>query len=346
MKNSGRTIVIAVALLLISFPLSAQMPEATEITNIRFQRAGEQAEFIIDCTKPVSHESFTLLNPNRLVVDLTKIEKISMNTQLAVEAAGVEKIIVGQYKADTARLVFHFSGPVLSHRIEDMDSGLKVVIMAPPPPPEEPEVTEIKPVEVKPSARVARTNEPIVEPRQPPAAQDRELKDMSIGVGVGFYFLQEALFQDIYGDNVMNFRGELAFRLPISVDSFDIWSSFSSFSAEGQSTLFEENLKLSMTTFSFAIRYLKKFGRFVPFVGLGVDYTSYRETYPEDFAIPSVGGNDLGYHGQLGTYFHFIDSLSAKVHLKYNMAETIENALTINLGGIEYGLSLVWHFNL
>jgi outer membrane protein W len=108
----------------------------------------------------------------------------------------------------------------------------------------------------------------------------------------------------------------------------------------------EEDLKLRITTFSLAIRYLKKYSRFTPFIGAGIDYIVYKETYPEDFIVSSVGGSDLGFHGQIGTYIDALPYLSIKVHIIYRLAETTEDLVTVNLGGIEYGIGLVFRFNL
>ena len=349
MKKSSRLFYVVAALLLLSFSLIAQTTTATELKNIRFLRAGQQAEFIIDCTKPVTHESFTLLNPNRLVVDLTKIETISMATQLVVNDAGIDKIVVGQYNFETARLVFHYTAGILSHRIEETEVGLKVVMIASPSqtPVQAIEIKEIAPAEEKTEPTVTRPTQRVED--KAPARRtnsERELKDMILGFGAGMYTYQDEDFQSIYDTNAMTYRAEMAFRLPFSVDSFDLWASMATYSDTGQTTLFAEEVSLGITTFSIGLRYLKKFGNFVPYVGAGVDYVSYKETYPEGFAVPSVGGNEVGFHGQLGVYYHVIENFSVKVGLKYNSVKALENDIEVNLGGIEYGFSLNWHFNL
>lgn len=338
---------VVAVILLLSLSMGAQTTNASELRKVALYQAGGQAEFLVECTKPVSHESFTLINPNRLIVDLSPIESISTPPSLEVGEVGVDRLVIGQYKSDTARLVFHFISGILPHRIEDTDSGLKVIIVSETtaPPAAEPEVLERKPVEEKPLRRT--TSEPSIAQRvREETRSGREIKDMSIGFGVGKYFYQGEEMQDIYGKDTLSYRGEIALRLPFDFDSIDLWASVATFSDTGVTTLYNEDLSFRMTTFSLAVRFLKRFGRFVPFLGAGVDYASYKETLPENFIVSGVGGNKIGYHGQLGCYIHIMDGFSTKIFMKYNQMETIENELTVNLGGIEYGVSLVWHFDL
>jgi outer membrane protein W len=105
-------------------------------------------------------------------------------------------------------------------------------------------------------------------------------------------------------------------------------------------------LKLTWTTFSGAVRYIRKFGRFSPFAGLGADYISYEETYPSNFIVPSIGGSSFGMHLQGGVYVHIIDALSVKGMVRYLYNKTTSNNIDLNLGGIEYSFGLVLHLNL
>jgi outer membrane protein W len=169
---------------------------------------------------------------------------------------------------------------------------------------------------------------------------------MTLGFSSGFLTLQDDIFQETYGEGGIFFKGEYSFYLPIKIESFDIWTGVTSFQINGETSITEEELKLRITTFSLALRYLKKFSLFTPFIGVGIDYLVYKETYPEDFIVASVGGSDLGFHVQAGTYVDVLPFLSVKVHIKYNLAETTEDLVTVNLGGVEYGIGLMFRFNL
>ncbi|MCJ7679824.1 MAG: hypothetical protein MUP70_03780, partial [Candidatus Aminicenantes bacterium] len=153
-------------------------------------------------------------------------------------------------------------------------------------------------------------------------------------------------FETVYGLTATFFRGDLSFTLPIRINNFDIWMGVSSFQKTGKTTLYLEELKLTWTTFSAALRFIHTFGIFTPFVGVGVDYISYEEHYPSTFSIPSVGGSNIGSHLQGGLYFHFLDALSVKGMVRYLSNTTTSNNFEVNLGGMEYSFGLIFHFNL
>jgi len=85
---------------------------------------------------------------------------------------------------------------------------------------------------------------------------------------------------------------------------------------------------------------------FRPFIGPGIDYIVYKETYPEDFPFESLEGSTVGFHIYAGTYYDFTPSLAAKIGLKYNIANTTKNDIEINLGGVEWTVGLVFRFGL
>jgi hypothetical protein len=353
-------------LILMSAITGAQEAQKSELVNVSFQKAETQIEVLIQCNIPISYKSFVLLNPNRLVIDIPQIDTISAPPSLEVNDFGIAQIDTGTPEIGTARVVVRFIENIMNYRLEEMENGLKIIITQKEGEPEAvTPVTKVeeKPVQEKPPVQKVETKEkpPVQEAKVKPAAQkavakkvkekpaddSRRFRDMTIAVTPGFFFMQDGTFSETYEDFMFGVRAEMSVVLPIPVpDCIDFWSSVRYMEKTGTSTYFEEELKLSFTQFSFALRYLKKIGRFTPFVGLGADYTSYKETYPEDFVIPSVGGNDLGFHMQTGVYIEIFPCLSGKVHIKYNIGRTVENDVEVNLGGIEYGFGFAVHFNL
>ena len=117
-------------------------------------------------------------------------------------------------------------------------------------------------------------------------------------------------------------------------------------SKSGSTTFLEEEVNLRMLHFSLALRYLHQINRFVPFIGPGIDYINYKESYPEDFPIDSVEGSKLGFHIQAGSYININDFLAARISMKYVFANTTENEAEVSLGGLELGVGFVFRFNL
>ena len=153
--------------------------------------------------------------------------------------------------------------------------------------------------------------------------------------------LQDDAFVEAYGEGGAFFKGEYSVTLPVKVESFDIWTGFTLFKMAGKTSITQEDLTLKITNLSVALRYLRTFSKFTPFVGAGIDYIVYKEILPEDYIIGSVGGSDLGFHLQGGTYFDALPYLSLKIHIKYLWSNADVDGLEVNLGGMEYGAGLI-----
>jgi hypothetical protein len=169
---------------------------------------------------------------------------------------------------------------------------------------------------------------------------------MALGLTSGYLTIQDDAFAETYGEGGIFFKGEYSITLPVQVDSLDIWTGFTLFQMTGLTSITQEDITLKMTNLSVAFRYLPTFGKFTPFAGAGIDYIVYKEILPEEYVIGSVGGSDLGFHLQGGTYFNVLPSLSFKVHLKYLWSKADVDGIEVNLGGMEYGAGLIFRFNL
>ncbi|MFH2042441.1 MAG: AMIN domain-containing protein, partial [Acidobacteriota bacterium] len=90
MKKSLTVPTAAAVLLLICSLISAQTTQ-TELKGINFVKGDQDAVIQIECTKPITYESFSLLNPNRLVLDLSKIEIISAPILKEINDFGILK---------------------------------------------------------------------------------------------------------------------------------------------------------------------------------------------------------------------------------------------------------------
>ena len=82
----------------------------------------------------------------------------------------------------------------------------------------------------------------------------------------------------------------------------------------------------------------------IPFAEVGWDYFPYREESP----VYTTSGSALGFHLQAGVFIPLkvLKSLKVKLYLRYSRVKTEENDLEVNLGGIEYGMGLVYGLNL
>lgn len=336
----------------------AQPEEAKELRNISFQELENQLKVFIEFDEGIIYESFTLFNPNRLVIDLINGERVSAEPLHEVNSLGVLRIRAAINRPAIIRIVFDFEDNLPLYRIREVESGLEISFWQE----EVEEVKEIKPV-VKPKeeAKIPKEEPKKIEeiPKEEPKKieerrkllleelKERKRNNVSIGFLTGFYFTQDETFKEVYGNSSFFFGGEYSFLLPVkSLKSIDAWISFKTMQDTGLTSYTEEELTLRINHFSVSFRYLVNLNKFSLFIGPGIDYIVYKEKYSETFPIESIGGSDLGFHIQGGSYFHFTPFVAAKIFLKYNISKTIEEDVEVNLGGIEWGIGLVYQFNL
>ena len=352
----------------------SQPAPTSELVKIDVQKTELQLSIAIQYTGEINYESFTLSDPPRLVLDFIETEKISTEPLIEINDFGITNVRTGEFKPGTGRVVLTFEKEIPQHKIEETENGVlllfwkeKVEEYAKP---EEEKIEEekIQPAEPEQEEKAEEIPEPkaeieemkpepapekITEPVKlaPPALieetteQERKMRRLSAGLSWGYYFLRDIDFQDAYGNGGSFFRGEVAFLLPFNINSLDIWASAGYFQKSGQTTVTEEEIKLTFTSLSLAVRYLRNISRFTPFVGTGIDYMFFKETYPTDFPIASTSGSDLGFHFQAGSYIDILSFLSAKIQIRYILAKTMANEVEADLGGVEYSIGLVYRFN-
>jgi hypothetical protein len=335
-------------LLMIAGPVFAQ--EETRLADVVVQKDQNQLEARLVIIGSVNYESFTLFNPNRLVIDLLQIKEFSNPEEIAVDDFGVIRIRTAKNRPDVIRVVFDLDETVPSYSIEDREGAIHVFFRLERPAAEKPvekkaeaePVQKTAPTKAKPKPPVK--TEPRQERRPAPAARGNAL---SIGLGGGLYFTQSSDFQDIYDKNSSFFGLAVTFYKSISaVENLGFTLEGDYITDSGFTTYTEEEVKLTMTPVILDIFYQRYFGRFAPFAGLGGSYFSYKEELPETFPVPEVTGSILGYNFLVGTHIQLIEQLSIRAYLRYHVAKKTEEAGNeVDLSGSELGIGLSYFFN-
>jgi len=352
---------LAIVFLLILPGVTAAQEDTTLVLkNIVLEKSQDRLGVQLDIDIPINYESFTLFNPDRLIIDLLGATSFSCDPLIEVNDQGVLTIRTAKNQPDVTRVVFDLMEEIPSYSIEEKQDGLYIYFEVEKPIFEEqPEEME-EPIPVKEEIKKPeiKTTQPKTEPAEkkvPPLPELKTIttpeaksrKMLTLGVGGGLYFIQDADFQDVYGKSAGYFGGEASFYIPIKgKEGIAIAIDLKSISSSGLTTVTEEEVTLKLTPISFAALYMRHYGRFIPFVGLGGSVFSYEETYPPSFAILSTKGSTFGLNLQIGTYIKVVETFSFKVFFKFYDARTKENDLNINLGGNEYGIGLAYHFNL
>ena len=345
-------------LLLFAFATPAALAQDTpELNDIVIQKSLNQMEVRLVISGSVDYESFTLFNPNRLVIDLLQMQAFRSPAEINVNDFGVNRIRTARNRPDVVRVVFDLAETVPSYSIEDQDGTVQVVFRVeraaakpetkPVEKPEEKEV-RIQPTRkavTPPKAKPRRTEIPAAEPRAEGEAPSWG-RALSINLGGGLYMPQSSNFQDVYDSTSTLVGGGLTYYLPLSgVERLGLSLEGSYIFDTGQTTFTEEEVKLTMIPAMFDVFYQRKFGRFAPFAGLGGSYFSYKEELPPTFAVSEVTGNVMGFNFMVGTHIELIRQLAVRALLRYHVAKKTEDEIEFNLSGSELSIGLSYFFN-
>lgn len=341
-------ICIALILFFTSVPF-AQSQNPTELTNIRINRMADRMEARLELTSPVNYESFTLFNPNRLIIDLLQVRTISAPSELNIGDFGVIRVRAAKNQPDVTRVVFDLEDAVPSYSIEDTGTAI-IVTFRMEGRVEPAQVTDpVQKKKVEPEQKVVtQPEEAAARPEQRPTTADGT-RGSRIGLGItgGLYLVQSKDFKDVYGSSAPSLGANLGYLFPLSdVEALGLSVDFSYIFATGKTTYTEEEVKLNFTPLGLMVFYQRHFGQIVPYAGIGVELFSYTEKYPETFAISESKGSTIGYSFMIGSHFEIIPTLSAKIFFKYHVAKETQDEIEIDLSGSELGLGLTYYFNL
>jgi hypothetical protein len=328
--------------------------ESAELTNIIVNKTDDQLEVKLEISAPVNYESFTVFNPNRVVIDLLQVRTFSCEPRIEINDFGVIAVRTAKNQPDVTRIVFELQETAPSYFIEEKEGQIFVYFKVEAP---EEEVIEEEKEEVPPPVKKVETKR-VERPTQPAVTEKPEPEEKSEGIerkkkiivsfGGGYYFPQSSNFTDSYGNSGLSIGGGMGILFPFKEkENFGFTLDIRVFSKTGVTTFTEEEIKLSLIPISLAVFYTRDYGIFNPFISLGADYFSFKEEYPETFAISEISDSTIGYHIQLGTYVKVIDSLAFKVYFKFrNARKTLDGDVEVNLGGNEYGIGLAYFFKI
>lgn len=161
----------------------------------------------------------------------------------------------------------------------------------------------------------------------------------------GFYSIQDDRFKMIYEDQACIYGFGVSQKIFSSHKHYlSLSIDFKFFSKKGESTVTQEATKLILKPISMGVVYMFVTKPVIPCAEVGWDYLPYKEKS----LVHSTSGRAWGFHLQGGILIpvKVLKFTKVKLYLRYSSARTEENNLEVNLGGIEYGLGIVYGFNL
>jgi len=307
------------------------------LKSITFQKYEKGLEVNLEIEGAYIYQFLELVNPSRLAVDISPINRILAELYYEVNEFGLTGIRTGQYQPYVVRVVFDFAEQIINYRIGKTEKGIRIIF--------------------SPEAIEERKEEPVrrIEPRKPEKVRETEFVEeikkekflnTMIGVSLGSYTLSSDRFGEVYGTGGSSIYGFHLSRILFSRQSFHLGLSLEArlFSKTGASTVTLEEAKFTLKPTSLALRGFYETKFIILFVGAGLD--SY--VYKEESAIHSTSGSVMGNHIQAGAFLRIpqLDSLRLKVFYKTTKVTTTEDEIEVDLGGKEFGVSLSFWFNL
>lgn len=303
-----------------------------ELKKISVDREGPRLKTILSYQGEVEIDKGRLLPGNQLAIPIKGLDKISVPSPLIIEDQNLKKIRIRVVDQETVYVIFEFKTKVPYFIATDVPAGYEVVFI------EKGSLnsSQVTSPEVKTLLQLA--------PPPPPVPREFGPHRIELGFASGITLIKDAVFKELYGQEIVSFRGEYAVMLPLPINILDLWLGICYARKGGESSYLKDKINFQLWRFSYALRYLYSFSRFTGYLGPGLDLVIYREKYPPEFLIPSTYGRELGFHVQGGINFYLVPSLSLDLKLKYNFLKTMANQIEVDLGGAEASLGLRFGF--
>jgi len=123
------------------------------------------------------------------------------------------------------------------------------------------------------------------------------------------------------------------------IAGFDFYAEIKAFYKTGTLTYTGEQTKLLLIPLSLGVRYVLPGDWVLPYAGGGADFYFYYENNP----IATTMNIAKGYHLLGGLYLQFGKNSPLRLNgrVKYTRIKTMEEGVSVELGGLEYGVGLV-----
>lgn len=325
-------VIAAVAALSIGAWPASGPENAPDLDNIVVHKDPGRLTILFRMDGPVAHESFILTDPNRIVFDLHTEKNFETERLIPVDHLGVRSIRTARNKPGVIRIVIDCSNGVPPHTVSDSSEGITV---------------SFKHVK-EDGAAVAGNGEPApAETAIRTAPSPAPAWMLTLGPQAGFNLMSSEEFRDLYGQSTMFSGGDFSLsRFLDPGEALGISLDIKMIRARGTTSFLGEDIELRLTPLSASVFYLRRFGNWMPYIGIGPILLSYREIYPEGFPVSEISGKALGIGMTLGIFVGIWDRIMAKAFIRLrNVSDTNEEEQTVSFSGREFGVSLGYRFN-
>jgi len=158
------------------------------------------------------------------------------------------------------------------------------------------------------------------------------------GGSIGYYFVADPIYKDTYGSDSLIYEGFLGYDLS---KHLEIRAAVGYFKDKGEMTLTREEIKFRMVPVVMGVRVKPvKLGKLSPYLGVGVDFCSFKETA----RLGDTSDSTTGFHLEGGSYVVLGQSFHGDINLRYVKADAQPLDEVIRLGGWRAGVGVGYSF--
>ena len=318
------------------YPAGPLLQSQVVLEKIGIELLSDRLEVTLNLNYKTNFNSFSLTEPNRLVIDLFQTDRFSFSPQLDVNAFGVQRIRTAINRPGVIRLVFDLLDKAPYHRIWEEGTSIKVELWYKL----DDEQVEPKVVPVSPVVK----EEVIEEVAEPPSTPSLRL---GFGLNFGYYNFKSSVLNNYFGTGSLVPGAEVSLEYPLDQKStLGFLCSFNFVKADGKGDYKDTVVRFSNNPVSLSLLFLKEMGQFIPFAGVGIDYNYYKLTYAEDHPAVNSFGAVWGGNIQIGTNFLLADKIRLRLAYCYHLGTDSEGEYNVVLARNEFTLSLCYWFDL
>ena len=159
-----------------------------------------------------------------------------------------------------------------------------------------------------------------------------------VGGSIGHYIVADSVYQDTYGSGSLIYEGFLSYDLS---KHLEIRAAVGYFKDKGEMTLTREEITFSMVPLVLGVRVkLAKMGKLDPYLGVGVDFYSFKERA----RLGDTSDSTTGFHLEGGNYVALGQRFYIDINLRYVKADAQPLDEVIRLGGWRAGVGMGYSF--
>lgn len=161
------------------------------------------------------------------------------------------------------------------------------------------------------------------------AEENENPKSFNIGIEAGYFAAEDEDLQDLYGSGNLIFGFNIGYKIACN---WELISAIDFYSDEGETTLTEEAIELSLTHLRLGGYYHFNPEGLDPVVGAGIDFCWVTEKNPiEDFDDSSIG-----WFAGVGVETCIMNDVKASINILYSNASSEGDLGDIALGGFSF----------